>query len=327
MRYEKNIIGTGRNGPPPKTCTAPDQNREAAAIASVIKKQHEQGADYSQFAVLYRVNMQSRALVDAFLHANIPFTVKDESPVIYEHWIARDLFAFLRLGMRIPAEYEPDAERVMNKPYRFIGKAFLQSAKLKKVSPFRIYQRDPALNDLQRARIDELLFYLQQAGKRKPVDAVRYIRQAAGYNQHIRDYCEYRRLEPAGLYEIADELQEAAKQFDTAGDFIRNAEEVIQAAKRNKTPPVSGVTLSTLHSAKGLEFDTVFIAGAVESVIPHERSKTDAELEEERRLLYVGVTRAKNHLYIYIPKTRYDKEMKPSRFLETERSSHHAAGV
>ncbi len=67
---------------------------------------------------------------------------------------------------------------------------------------------------------------------------------------------------------------------------------------------------STLHSAKGLEFETVFIAGAADSIIPHERSKTDAELEEERRLLYVGVTRAMNALYISFPKTRYDKEMK-----------------
>jgi DNA helicase-2/ATP-dependent DNA helicase PcrA len=71
-----------------------------------------------------------------------------------------------------------------------------------------------------------------------------------------------------------------------------------------------------MHSAKGLEYQHVFIAGAVEDLIPHERSKTDAEVEEERRLLYVGVTRAKNALYISVPKMRYDKKVKPSRFLE-----------
>jgi DNA helicase-2/ATP-dependent DNA helicase PcrA len=138
-----------------------------------------------------------------------------------------------------------------------------------------------------------------------------------GYDQHLLEYAEYRKINPAGLLEIAGEIQDAAKQFNTAWDYLNHTEEAIQAARDNKYQQTQTprVTLTTLHSAKGLEFDTVFIAGAVEGVIPHERSKTEPELEEERRLLYVGVTRARETLYLSVLRTRYDKPAAPSRFL------------
>jgi DNA helicase-2/ATP-dependent DNA helicase PcrA len=115
--------------------------------------------------------------------------------------------------------------------------------------------------------------------------------------------------------EIADELQEAAKQFKIADDFIAHAKATAELTKTNE-PQGDCCTLTTLHSAKGLEFEKVFIAGVVEDVIPYARSRTDAEIEEERRLLYVGVTRAKHELYLSTIKSRYDKPTKPSRFIK-----------
>jgi DNA helicase-2/ATP-dependent DNA helicase PcrA len=115
--------------------------------------------------------------------------------------------------------------------------------------------------------------------------------------------------------ELADEIQEAAKAHPKPGDFLAHAQNSIAAAKSGGDPNTPCVTLSTLHSAKGLEFERVFIAGAVEDVLPHARSKTAAEIEEERRLLYVGITRAKHELFISVVKSRYDKPTEPSRFL------------
>jgi len=319
MRYDKNIIGTNVTGKKPLILTADDQNREAIQIAERIRDLLKKGADISEIAVTYRLNMQARAFMDAFLNMNIPFKSRDEIPTIYDHWIAEDLFAYLRtawrLGLKQKVGYDPDAIRIINKPFRFISKAFLQGLKKNDQDIFRVYARSDALHATTKGHIEELEWYLKGVAKRSTSDAIKYIRQGIDYNRHISETCEYRKLRPQGLFEIADELQEAAKEFKNPLDFIAHAKEAAELAKTAvQTGPC--VTLTTMHSAKGLEFERVFVAGVVEDLVPSGRSKTAAEIEEERRLFYVGLTRAKRELYISTIKSRYDKPAKPSRFLE-----------
>ncbi|MCL2217269.1 MAG: ATP-dependent helicase [Defluviitaleaceae bacterium] len=323
QRYGKTISGTGRDGKPPMILTAEDQNREAVQIAERIRSLMKRGANLNEIAVAFRLNMQARAFIDAFLNMNIPFRSRDEIPTIYEHWIAEDLMAYMRLARRLSLRqksgYDPDAARIINKPYRFIGKAFLQGIKKADKDLFTAYKRDSALHMATKTRIEELYDDLLCLAREKTVGAIRYIRRGLGYNGFIADTCEYRKLNPAGLNEIADELQEAAKQFPDPLDFMIHAKNAAQAAKEhNQTGPCC--TLTTLHSAKGLEFERVFIAGVVEEVLPSLHSKTLYEIEEERRLFYVGVTRAKQELYLSTVKSRYDKPAKPSRFLSPQRS-------
>jgi DNA helicase-2/ATP-dependent DNA helicase PcrA len=227
------------------------------------------------------------------------------------------LFAYLRLGQGVSKkECCPDVERIIHRPFRFINKIFVQKARKENRSIFELYATSPMLNDLQKQRIEELAQQLRGIGKRTTANAIAFIRKTIGYDGYIRDHCDYRKLSPAGLFEIASELQEAAAAFPEPMAFIAHAEEAIEAAKQidpHDTQP--RVTRTTLHSAKGLEFDTVFIAGAVEGLIPHERSTSSAALEEERRLFYVGVTRAKQHLYISVMKKRHEEAVKPSRFI------------
>ena len=318
MRYNKSISGTGKSGPPPILLVAEDQNREAVQIAEKIRAMMKKGADLNEIAVAFRLNMQVRAFMDAFLNMNIPFKARDEIPTIYDHWIAEDLFAYLRLarrlGLRQKVRYDPDATRIINKPFRFISKAFLQGLKKDDADMFRTYSHSDSLHMATKANIEELHRSLLAVAKRETSDAIRYIRKNINYDSHIIDVCEYRKLRPTGLFEIADELQEAAKQFKKPEEFIVHAQEAARLAQQEQTGPCC--TLTTLHSAKGLEFERVFIAGAVEELIPSGRSKTAAEIEEERRLFYVGVTRAKNELYISTLKSRYDKTAVPSRFLD-----------
>jgi DNA helicase-2/ATP-dependent DNA helicase PcrA len=311
--------GTGRSGPAPVFLKPDDQNAEATEIAKRIKTMTAEGASLDEFAVIYRVNIQARAFADAFLQANIAYRVRDEAPVIYEHWVAQDIFAYLRLSVNRPPGFNPDELRIINKPFRYISKAYLEYLKKTDKSIFQVFARDEALNTGQKTHIEELLACLFVAGlKKTPNDAIKYIRTE--YDRHIRDHCEYRKLDAAGPLEIAQEIQEAAKQFASIADYLTHVEGVITAAKEGARDDDSPrVTLTTMHSVKGLEFENVFIAGAVEDLIPHEKSKTDAELEEERRLLYVGVTRAKTGLYISVPLTRYDKKVRPSRFLTLQR--------
>ena len=319
MRYAKNIKGTEVQGITPIILTAPDQNREAIQIAERIRTLWKNGADLNEIAIAFRLNMQARAFMDAFLNMNIPFKSRDEIPTIYDHWIAEDLFAYLRvarrLGLRQKVGYDPDATRVINKPFRFISKAFLQGLKKSDQDLFRVYNYSDSLHMATKANIEELHSELLAASKRETSDAIKYIRRIINYNQHITDTCEYRKLRPTGLFEIADELQEAAKEFPDPLEFIAHAKDAAELAKAaEQTGPCC--TLTTLHSAKGLEFERVFIAGAIEDLIPSARSKTAAEIEEERRLFYVGLTRAKRELYISTIKSKYDRPALPSRFLE-----------
>ena len=319
LRYNKIIVGTQRKGPNPKIIYCKDQNHEASLIADQIKKYEKKISkdlisndikkeSLNEIAVIYRTNMQARAFVDAFMQANIPYVVKDEISVIYEHWIARDIFAYLRGNTE-------DIERVINKPFRFISKAFLQKAKQQKHDIFEWYSKSGMLNAPQQQRIEELMIDLRAIKKRTTVEAVQYIRKKAGYDNHIRDYCDYRKVSPTGLYEIASEIQEAAAAFPDPQAFIDHAEEAI-INKKSAGSEDERVTLTTMHSAKGLEFDTVYIAGTVEGIIPHERSKTAVEIEEERRLFYVGATRARHNLYISVIKKRHEKTVEPSRFIK-----------
>lgn len=319
MRYSKNISGTKRDGPMPVFLSFEDQNEEAAQIAGKIRELQKRGANLNEIAVAFRLNMQARAFADAFLNFNIPFQTRDEMPTIYEHWLAEDIFAYLqaaqKLGLRQKTGFDADVARIINKPFRYVGKAFLQAAKKADASVFQAYKRDKSLHISTKTSIEELERGLLCLSKEKTADAIRYIRQNLGYNGHINDTCEYRRLNPEGLFEVADELQDAAKPFKTARDFIQHARNTIAASKsRNNFGEC--VTLTTLHSAKGLEFERMFIAGVVEDVLPYIRSKTEEEIEEERRLFYVGATRAKHKLYISTIKTRHDKPAKPSRFLQ-----------
>ena len=320
LRYNKQIVGTGRVGKKPTLLVASDQNTEAAGIAERIRAMAKNGENLDEIAVIYRLNLQARAFADAFMNANIPYRNRDETPVIYDHWIAADFFAYLRVAVRLARKqktgYDTDAERIINKPYRFISKAFLQGMKQGNLDMFAAYHRDPTLHTASKARIEELKSDLAAIGKRDTAAAaIRYIRQGIGYNEYILDHSAYRKINPAGLQEIADELQEAAKNFPEPDAFLAHAKAAIAAAREQDTQRGPCCNLTTLHSAKGLEFDKVFIAGVVEDVLPYVRSQTEADIEEERRLLYVGITRARHELYISTIKTRYDKKVEPSRFL------------
>jgi len=307
LRYDKVIKGTGKSGPKPKIVKCKDQNHEAASIAAKIKK----SKNFDEIAVVYRVNMQARAFMDAFMQANIPYVVKDEISIIYEHWIAQDMFAYLRLSRGIGNAQ--DIERIINKPFRYISKAFLQKARQDNFDIFQYYTKSDMLNSAQQQRIEELILDLRQMGKRTTEDAIRWLRKRAGYDEHIKEHCEYRKLNPSGLYEIAKELQDASAPFPKIEDFLVHGEEAVLNKPESEGPRV---TLSTMHSAKGLEFDTVYIASAIEGLIPHELSKSPAALEEECRLFYVGATRARHNLYISTINKRHEKDAEASRFIK-----------
>ena len=152
----------------------------------------------------------------------------------------------------------------------------------------------------------------------KPYAAVNYIRKAVGYDEYLKEYASYRGIDPQEYMDIADEFQEMARGADSFIEWFNLLNEYrIKLKEQGKTAEHAkdAVVLATMHGAKGLEFDQIFILNAVEGMTPHKKSVTDAELEEERRMFYVAVTRARYGLYIYVPKVVYGKTGQISRFV------------
>ncbi|MDR1688932.1 MAG: ATP-dependent helicase [Clostridiales bacterium] len=316
IRYGKDIKGTGRGGEMPRILISEDTEAEAVTVTNRILE-FSRHMPYSEMAVVYRVNIQSRAFIDSFVNHNIPFQVKDEAPSIYEHWICRDITSYLALAL--DKTRKDEAARIINRPTRYINTAYINEAKKAK-DDFLIGSliSNKKLQQYQKARLSELLFQLGAMKNFKPYAAFKFIRETIGYNSYITSYSEYRKIRPKGLFEIIDELQEGAKSFEKIEDYLGHVEIAKEAAKVkpiNRDKP-QGVVLSTMHGVKGLEYKVVFIISAVNGLIPHEKSKTADEIEEERRLFYVGATRAKDFLFISFIKNRYENEATPTEFLE-----------
>lgn len=320
VRFEKKIIGTNVNGEVASLIKPEDISAEASMVAKKVKGLMGK-IPLHEIAIIYRTNIQARAFVDVFMDMNIPYQVRDEMPVIYEHWISKDICAYMKLAL--DKTDDDSLIRIINRPKRYMSKAIIASCKKQSGSLLKNLHNANNIQMWQLIRIEELDFYLNSIKLRKTYDAFKYIRQAVCYDDYIKEYANYRKMNSSGLFEVLDELQEAAKSYEKIEDYLIHVENVIEESKNkniekkhDKNAKKDSVILTTMHSAKGLEFHTVFLVGVVEGVIPHEKSKTIEEIEEECRLLYVGMTRAKKKLYISILKNRYEQEAKPSRFLD-----------
>ena len=166
-------------------------------------------------------------------------------------------------------------------------------------------------------RLEKLQMDLKVIAGMRPFSAINYIRKGVAYEDYLREYADVRRIPFEDLTDVLDELQENARGFDTFDAWFAHIEqlreELEEQAKNYKA--ADGVNLSTLHSSKGLEYDTVFLVDVNEKVMPNKKAVLDADLEEERRMFYVGMTRAKNRLYLLWSQQIRNKDMDPSRFL------------
>lgn len=298
-----------------------DAEDEAIKIGNdILERVKEDGVQYDDFAVIYRTNLQSRALVDAFMDMKIPFVIRDSVITIYDHWAAKDILSYLKLA--IDPDSNEDWIRIINKPFRYISRDSINSVKDEKyflnalVTKCNLHQKQvKTINDLE---ID--ISYLKSLA---PKNAISFIRTTLDYDKYILDYCMNRKIKPNGLIEILNEVESASSNFSTIGEYLSHIERVKEELQENqKNKEVNGVIFTTMHSAKGLEFDNVYIIGTNEGTIPHEKSydiededKKNEQIEEERRLMYVAITRAKDRLCISLPKNKYGKKVSVSRFI------------
>ncbi len=313
QRFKKELTAAKQDGPPVHLRTFENPEEELSHLMEELSGAKEKGQDLSGTALLFRTNIGSRPAVEKLMEYNLPFQMRDSLPNLYEHFIARDIMAYFRIicGSRSRSDFL----QVMNKPNRYISREALYETQVSFEALYSFYEEKEWMCD----RIERLERDLHVMKDMLPFAAVNYIRFAVGYEEYLRSYAEYRHIRPEELYEILSEVQDTTRGFKSFADWFSHVEEYSQQLKEQSQQQKlrgDGVTVSTLHSVKGLEYDTVYILDVNEGNIPYHKAQQESEIEEERRMFYVGMTRARTNLYIYSVRERHGKKQESSRFVE-----------
>lgn len=324
VRVSKNLISHNKNRFEKRIAAArtvtgsvilqeyPSILKENQAITKMIRDRMEAGVRDSDIAVLFRTNRQSGYLLEQLMEAGIPFYAKERVPLVYDHWIAKDVLCYLKLasGSRGRGLFL----QIMNRPLRYLSRDVLDEPQVDLDSWEAVYDMQPWIA----RRIAQLAEDLQVMSHMGPFAAMNYVRKGIGYEEFVTDFAREHGQSEQELLDVLDELQQSAVGFHSLEQWQAHVEEYrvrMQAEQKNKDAERGGVRILTLHGAKGLEFDTVFLPQLLEGLLPYKKAVVDADVEEERRLFYVGMTRAKEQLVITHSKTFYNKDAAASRFL------------
>ena len=289
-----------------------DQREENRHIVYTIREEMGKKTPLSQIAVLTRTNQGPRQLIGALMAYNIPFCMRDAVPNLFDHWIAKNIIDYMRLAMG--DRRRSTFLRVMNRPKRYISREYLTEPEVSFDDLLKKTKDKPWLYDY----IEEMKEDIRILTRMSPKAAITYIRKSIGYNAYLSEYARFRRMQEEELTQVLEELQDSAKGFDTYEkwfDYIREYTQELNRQSKKNQEEKNGIILSTMHSAKGLEFERVFLPDVNEDVIPYKKSIKEEDIEEERRMFYVAVTRAKKYLHVFSTEKLYNKESRESRFL------------
>ncbi|GAB6169446.1 ATP-dependent helicase [Clostridium carnis] len=284
---------------------------QGEAIADIIEKSID---EFEDNAIIYRTNMEARSLIDVFTRKKIPFVLLDKGYNFFEHFICKDILAYLRLAINI--KDKNDFLTIINKPFRYVSKSSIEYIKgyFEDKSPFDILIEKKDTPPYQAKKFNDLRKEINYLNKISLGSAIQYIISELGYVNYLKEYGERYNQNIDELEDILEEFKSAAEGFKTIIELLSHVEKVKEQLEEAKATE-KGVILSTIHGVKGMEFKNVFIVNCNEETIPH-KSSIEENIEEERRLFYVGITRAINNLYIYSPKTQRGKFKDPSRFIK-----------
>ena len=311
IRFEKKIEAFRKPDETVHVQEVKDPVQEAEYVLERIREYREKGVSYTEMAVLYRTNVDARAMSELMTEYQIPFVMKEHLNNIYEHFIALDMISYLRLSQ---GEYDRKYFlQIANRPNRYLTRESMKTGNVSYES-LRRYYRD---KDWMVDRIDQLEWDMKMICDKTPYAAIQYIRKRMGYDEFLKEYAAYRKISSEDLFAVLEEIWQNSKGYGTIKEWFEHIESYGKMLKEQnkKNGEKEGVNLMTMHAAKGLEFDTVFVIEANEGSCPYKKATTDEEIEEERRLFYVAMTRAKRKLVISYVKEKNGKDLLPSRFV------------
>ncbi|MBM7647724.1 DNA helicase-2/ATP-dependent DNA helicase PcrA [Bacillus ectoiniformans] len=345
QRHDKTLLAVHTRGVAPRFFRPDTTVEEATCILDVIQSQVASGKrKYRDFAVIYRTHAVSRALMDQLVWKDIPFILHSQKQVFYENGLVKPILDCLRLAFYpddldalagiLPTLYL-SKEKVLNE---VIDQRFTD--RMRGVEkPALAYLLDLSkLPSYQKERIAEKVSAIQSLKHLSPAEAIRKIREGNdGYDKYLQD--NHRKtftLQKELVQETLDELYDSAKPFKDSAKYLAFIDRIIKKQQenglKNHIDQEDAIRLTTVHGAKGLEFPCVFLIGTSDGIIPHNSSLEAAEdrmsdqqnkkakiaeaIEEERRLLYVGVSRAMEELYVSSPRFFRSKPLPMTRFLK-----------
>lgn len=311
-RFPKNFKAKNGDGAPVSLIEFKNPFLEVNSIIKDIKDYIKSGQDINNIAVLYRTNLSPRLLIERLMRNNIPFTIRDAIPNLFDHWVAKDIISYIKLAINIGDK--SDLLRISNKPNRYISRDSLSSSRANIETLFDYYDDKSYMIK----RIVELREHLRTIKNLKPATALRYIRNVVGYDEYIEEYCDMNGVESDDCYSILGDLENSAAEYNDFNDWFVHMDEykdeLIEARKKSNEND-KGVRLMTFHSSKGLEFDIVYIIDVNEGSVPYKKAKGVDEIEEERRMFYVAMTRARKKLCICYCVENFGKSIGKSDFV------------
>lgn len=310
-RFEKQITAARGNGRPVDVIRFKNVYQEVKSIIDDISDYVKAGHSLDDIAILYRTNLQPRLMTEMLMQYNIPFVMKDNIPNLYDHWIARDIKSYLRLSIGMAKR--GDLLRICNRPNRYIKREALQFSNGQIRDLFKYYEDKPYMIE----RIAQLKTNLRAIQNMRPGMAVRFIRKGIGYDEFLEEYAQYHGIEEDELLDILGELEQSADRSETILDWFSHMEEYKEKlAQTKKQEEKIGVRLMTFHSSKGLEYKIVYMIDCNQGITPHRKAKAIEDMEEERRMFYVAMTRAKDRLYVYSADSSFHKKAELSDFVK-----------
>lgn len=294
-----------------------DEQEEAQYVTEEIQKKLDQGIKPGEIAVLFRAAVQARMISEILSEHRIPFEMRDYVTNFYRHFIVKDMMAYLQLaaGKRDRSLFLT----ICNRPLRYLARNSMENRQVNFEDLRKFYCDKDWMLDI----IDQFDVDVRMMKNMAPYAAIQYIRKKIGYDDFLKEYAEKHQISWKQLMDVMAELEERSKNFKSYDEweihiakYTQELEEQQAKARKIKGERENKVQLMTIHSAKGLEFEDVFVIHANEGEIPHQKAEKKDEIEEERRLFFVALTRAKNNLCISYITQKNGNSIKPSRFVE-----------
>lgn len=309
-RYYKDITTYNSQGDTVSVYEFNSLNDEKAFLVSEIRRLIDTGIAADDIAVLSRTNVIGNMYMSRLESDGIPCCDYSVVQDIYEHWISKDILTYIRIALG--SRERIDFLRIINKPLRYISRSYITQP-----ADINALKRGYEGNEQMSEQVEKLASDINMIRNMSPFAAVNYIRKGVGYDEYIRNYIYEHKADKEELYNVLDELAHRASQYMSLSQWLDGIVEYIrQCDKDRQNNTADGVHMLTMHGSKGLEYKIVLVMDACEGIIPYNKSILDEQIEEERRLFYVAMTRAKEKLYLLYPKQRYNKDTTRSRFIE-----------
>lgn len=314
VRFKKNIEGAKEENGSVKVSVYDGAKDQTMEIIKKIEDYHKKGVPYDEMSVLYRSNIQNQLLIGALMKKEIPFYTTEPPKDYHSDFMFGDFMAYYRLA---EGNWQKgDVQRILNRPSRYL-----------KADAFKGcgYNKDELVNACQKLgrntpkamlSVVEMMHDISCLAGKPPYEFCQFLLKGMGYNSFIDHFCEFCQRDKDMTKDILNLLLEEAKMFQTMEDWQEYANEYsLRLQEKRAARKKEGVCLSTFHSAKGLEWDVVFIIDANEDITPYRKATKPEEIEEERRLFYVALTRARKQAHISYTLGSEQRQITRSRFI------------